>query len=94
MIRQIRGWRPAKKIEEEVIRFCRLARNLLIEEKLATQTTNLTKLGKVNATVDQLRGQLFGNKMNHGGLCRELFDDLDRFLGEVLSRSEGNEGDE
>ena len=75
----------AKKIEEEVIRFCQLARNLLIEEKLATQTSNLTKLGKVNVAVDQLRGQLFGNKMNHGGLCRELFDELDRFVWEVMS---------
>jgi hypothetical protein len=75
----------AEKIEDEVIRFCHLARNLLIEEKLATQTSNLSKLGKVNAAVDQLRGQLFGNKMNHGGHCRELFDDLDRLLGEVLS---------
>jgi hypothetical protein len=74
----------AKEIEEEVFRFCGFARNLLIEEKLATQTANLTKLGKVNETVDQLRGQLFGNKMNHGGLCRELFDQLDKFLLSML----------
>ena len=75
---------PAKRIEEGVVRFCCLARNLLLEEKLATQTTNLTKLGKVNATVDQLRGELFGHKMNHGGLCRELFDELDGFLLNIL----------
>ncbi len=81
----------AERIEEEVIRFCRLARNLLLEEKLATQTTNLTKLGKVNATVDQLRGQLFGNKMNHSGLCRELFDELDQFLLIVLRWELGDE---
>jgi hypothetical protein len=74
----------AKKIEEEVVAFCGLARNLLLEEKLATQTTNLTKLGKVNTTVDQLRGQLFGNKMNHGGLCRELFNELEGFLLNML----------
>jgi hypothetical protein len=82
---QVDQWvETARKTEKEIVLFCRLARNLLIEEKLATQSTNLTKLGKVNATVDQLRGQLFGNKMNHGGLCRELFDELDGFLLKTL----------
>jgi hypothetical protein len=82
----------ATRIEEEVVRFCRLARSLLLEEKLATQSTNLTKLGKVNATVDRLRAELFGNEMNHGGLCRELFDQLDRFVLEMLRMERlGNE---
>jgi hypothetical protein len=74
----------AQKIEEEVIRFCLFAKSLLVEEKVATQTRNLTKLGKVNAAVDRMRAELFGDKMNHGGLCRALFDRLDRFLLEVL----------
>jgi hypothetical protein len=74
----------AQKIEREVVAFCGLARNLLLEEKLATQTTNLTKLGKVNTTVDHLRGQLFGNRMNHRGLCRELFNELEGFLLSML----------
>ncbi len=82
---QVDQWvETARKTERGVVHFCRLARNLLIEEKLATQTTNLTKLGKVNATVDELRGQLFGNRMNHGGLCRVLFDELDAFLLDTL----------
>lgn len=74
----------ARQLREQVISFCGLAKSLLLEEKLATQTRNLTKLGNVNARVDQLRGELFGNKMNHGGRCRELFDRLDRFLLQVL----------
>lgn len=74
----------AQQVREEVASFCCLAKSLLLEEKLATQTRNLTKLGKVNATVDRLRGELFGDKMNHGGLCRGLFDRLDRLLLQVL----------
>lgn len=74
----------AQEMEEKVTHFCNLARSLLMEEKLATQTRNLTKLGKVNAAVDRLRAQLFGDRMNHGGLCRELFDQLDGFLLEAL----------
>jgi hypothetical protein len=77
----------AQRIREQVIGFCQLARELLMEEKLATQTRNLTKLGKVNAAVDQLRSRLFGHKMNHSGLCRELFDELDGFLLRVLRAS-------
>jgi len=78
----------AQRIKEQVVRFCQAARELLMEEKLATQTRNLTKLGKVNATVDQLRADLFGRKMNHGGLCRELFDELDGFLLKALRMNE------
>jgi hypothetical protein len=74
----------AQRIKEQVIGFCQLAKDLLMEEKVATQTRNLTKLGKINATVDQLRTRLFGHKMNHSGLCRELFDELDGFLLQVL----------
>ena len=81
----------AQKIAGQVACFCNLARSLLLEEKLATQTRNLTKLGRVNVTVDRLRTQLFGDKMNHGGLCRELFDQLDGVLLEVLRKSQGSD---
>lgn len=75
------------KIDEDIGRFCRMARRLLIEEKLATQTGHLSKLGSVNESVDELRRELFGDKMNHGGLCRTLFDRLDSLLLHVLRRS-------
>jgi len=77
---------PSKKLEEDVGMFCRLAQRLLLEEKLATQAGKLKKLGTVNDTVDQLRERLFGNKMNHGGLCGTLFDRLDELLLHVLRR--------
>jgi hypothetical protein len=77
---------PAKKLEKDVQTFCRLAQRLLLEEKLATQAGNLKKLGKVNDTVDLLRERIFGNKMNHGGLCGELFDELDRLLFHILGQ--------
>jgi hypothetical protein len=76
----------AQRIKKNVVSFSYHAKSLLLEEKLATQTRNLTKLGNVNVTVDRLRAELFGDKMNHGGLCRELFNQLDRVLLEVLRR--------
>jgi len=77
----------AKRLEEDVQVFCHLARHLLLEEKLATQSGNLSKLGKVNETVDALRERLFGSKMNHGGLCRQLFDEMDGLLLHLLRQS-------
>lgn len=79
------GWPDrAEKLEAETREFCTLAKCLLLEEKFATQTAVLSKLGKVNENVDSLRGVLFGNRMNHGGLCRALFDLIDGMLLDLL----------
>jgi hypothetical protein len=67
--------------------FCDLAKRLLLEEKLAMQSGRLTKLGSVNETVDVMRVRLFGRHMNHGGLCGELFDELDGVLYPMLCAS-------
>ncbi len=69
-----------RELEESLADFHVQAKRLLIEEKLATQTGHLTKLGSVNESVDRLRIALFGNSMNHGGLCRTIFDRLDPIL--------------
>jgi len=78
---------PIKKLEQDVGKFCRQARALLLEEKLAAHSGNLSKLGKVNERVDSMRSFLFGDRMNHGGLCRTIFDDLDRLLLQLLRQS-------
>lgn len=74
----------AGKLEAAAREFCTLAKRLLLEEKFATQTAVLSKLGKVNDRVDTLRGALFGNRMNHSGLCRALFDLIDVMLLDML----------
>lgn len=76
-----------KKLERDVREFCRLAKVLLLKEKLAAHSGNLSKLGKVNERVDGMRSFLFENCMNHGGLCRTIFDDLDRLLLQLLRQS-------
>lgn len=74
----------ARRLDRNVETFVRLASRLLLEEKVYTQNGQLSKLGSINATVDSLRRELFGEKMNHGGLCRTLFDDLDPLLLNLL----------
>ncbi|OIP97031.1 MAG: hypothetical protein AUK55_04980 [Syntrophobacteraceae bacterium CG2_30_61_12] len=75
------GWlQPARQLEAEVKEFCRRAQWLLLEEKVSTQAAVLSKIGSVNPTVDQLRADLFGSHMHHGGRCRGVLDRIDRFL--------------
>ncbi len=81
-------WVPlASRLQDDLQRFCALAKQLLLEEKLAGQSGNFKKLGQVNAIVDNLRAQLFGTQMNHSGLCRTIFDQLDRMLYWLLTES-------
>ncbi len=74
----------AEKLEKQTVEFCTLAKRLLMEEKIAAQTGIVKKLGKVNERVDILRTSLFGNRMNHGGLSRTLFDLVDSMLLDLL----------
>lgn len=77
---------PIRKLREEIEEFCSQAKLLLLEEKLAAHSGNLSKLGQVNERVDTFRSSLFGNRMNHGGLCRSIFDQLDHLLLQLLRR--------
>jgi hypothetical protein len=76
---------PANQLYQDVAMFCSHARQLLLEEKLAGQIGICSKLGQVNEAVDRLRAQLFGTQMNHGGLCRAIFDQLDLILYRLLT---------
>jgi hypothetical protein len=76
---------PARRLALDVDSFCRSARRLLLEEKLAGHRGQVSKVGQVNAAVDGLRELLFGREMNHGGLCRALFDQLDELLYQVFN---------
>jgi len=79
---------PIRKLAKDIEEFCGQAKLLLLEEKLAGHAGNLSKLGKVNERVDALRSSLFGNRMNHGGLCRSIFDQLDHLLLQLLRSTE------
>ncbi|MGC9196295.1 MAG: BPL-N domain-containing protein [Syntrophobacteraceae bacterium] len=75
------------ELEQRTLEFCELARQLLFEEKMATGTGALSKLGRVNDKIDSLRALLFGAKMNHAGLCSRLFEHIDRMLLAGFNRS-------
>lgn len=79
---------PVRRLSADVDQFRGQAKTLLTEEKLAAQTGGLTKLGKVNERVDLLRNGLFGARMNHGGLCRQIFDAFDHLLLQFLRQTE------
>ncbi|QCQ21403.1 hypothetical protein [Desulfoglaeba alkanexedens] len=77
------AWRkPAAQIQRDVADFCREAKRLLLEEKVAGQNANLSKLQSINPTVDALRARLFGSGISHGGFSRRIFDTLDTNLSQ------------
>lgn len=85
-------WLPwVLELKEDIKTFCKTASVLLFEEKMASRTHNLSKLGEVNETVDRLRFQLFGRNMSHGGLCRKVFDRLDAVLLQLIRMTMGRE---
>ena len=75
----------ARCLASETADFCRAARRLLLEEKIAGQAGSINKLGSVNSTVDALRRSLFGTGMNHGGLSAGLFDRIDGMLFQLFA---------
>ncbi len=60
--------------------FCEKAFRLVKYERFASMKQVLPKLGEVNDQIDPLRKHLFGSGMNHGGICREIFNILDDCL--------------
>ncbi|MEJ5300199.1 MAG: BPL-N domain-containing protein [Thermodesulforhabdaceae bacterium] len=72
-------------LENLIDEFITLARKLLVMERLASFAAPLSKTSQVgNAQVDGLREYLFGHSMNHGGLCRRIFDIIDSLLFDAL----------
>lgn len=81
------------ELEHMTLEFCGLARQLLFEEKIAAEKGALSKIGKVNDKIDSLRALLFGAKMNHGGLCSQLFEHIDRMLLDSFNSMEDARGE-
>lgn len=75
---------PVRDLKASVTEFCAQSKRLLIEEKIASQSGIVPKIGSVNETVDSLRSRLFGGRMNHEGLARTVFDPLDALLLDLL----------
>ncbi len=67
-------------LESLVDDFCHKSFDLLRCERFFLAKKVLPKLGKVNSRIDPLRKYLFGTGMNHGGLCKIVFDKLDKLL--------------
>ena len=80
---------PAGELAEKVRQFCGLAKQLLLQEKLASLTGSVKKLGSVNDSVDGMRKDLFGDGMSPDGLCRVLFGRLEDFLLEMSRLGRG-----
>lgn len=84
-IRNIRQW-PAghdegqKRIRSMTTEFAAKARELLIRERFAMQRSHITYERCDDPQVQAIRDELFSRSKSHGGLFKELIDEIDRLL--------------
>ncbi|MBW1976236.1 MAG: hypothetical protein JRI45_11870 [Deltaproteobacteria bacterium] len=71
-------------LDKMISEFCSQARHLLFYERLATTKRIFSKLDTINREIEPLRKRLFGTSMNHGGMCKEIFDVLDKLLLDTI----------
>ncbi|MGC8720887.1 MAG: BPL-N domain-containing protein, partial [Thermodesulforhabdaceae bacterium] len=73
------------KLEALIDDFLNHAKKLLMLERVSSLDSPRSKIEKSsNSEMDKLRLYLFGRRMSHGGLCREIFDILDILLFDAL----------
>ena len=68
------------EIREKLIPFAEKAKRLLVMERLFMQKALLSPLECADAEISQLREELFGSAMRHGGHFKTLIDAVDRLL--------------
>ena len=69
---------------ERVSAFADKAKQLLVRERYAMQNAHITYERCDDPEIQALREELFSRSKSHGGLFKEILDDLDQLLYDVL----------
>ncbi|RJQ51049.1 MAG: hypothetical protein C4526_10915 [Nitrospiraceae bacterium] len=74
-----------RKVEELLIPFIVKAKRLLILERQAMQKGHITYERCDDPEIRKIRTELFGDAKSHGGMFKELIDEIDNFLFLLLT---------
>jgi hypothetical protein len=69
-----------EKIEELLLPFIEKAKRLLILERQALQNGHITYERCDNPHIQKIRTELFSDSKSHGGMFKELIDEVDNLL--------------
>lgn len=78
-----------KKIKKMLIPFVAKAKHLLILERHEIQNGHLTYERCDDPEIQKLRAELFSSSKSHGGLFKELIEEVDKLLYDLIKTEAG-----
>jgi hypothetical protein len=78
--------RSLTRIRELLLPFAAKAQGLLVRERFAMQNSHITYERCDDPEIQKIREELFSRSKSHGGLFKELIDEVDRLLYNALTR--------
>jgi len=78
--------RSLEKIRELLLPFVEKAERLLVRERFVMQFSHITYERCDDPEIQIIREELFSRSKSHGGLFKELIDEVDRLLYSALTR--------
>ncbi|MEN8263198.1 MAG: BPL-N domain-containing protein [Nitrospirota bacterium] len=76
-----------EKIKDLLVPFAGKAKRLLVLERHAMQRGHITYEKCDDTEIQEIRFELFSNSKSHGGLFKELLDEMDKLLFELINRN-------
>jgi hypothetical protein len=85
---EVSQYAPAmESIKDKLGSFLENAKNLLLLERFALQQGPITYIQCDDPEIQQLRNELFGSAKSHGGMFKQVVDEVDRLLYQLLTHS-------
>ena len=78
--------RSLERIRDLLLPFAAKARRLLVRERFAMQNSHITYERCDDPEIQMIREELFSRSKSHGGLFKELIDEVDGLLYSALTR--------
>ena len=78
--------RGLERIRDLLLPFAEKAQRLLVRERFAMQNSHITYDRCDDAEIQMIREELFSRSKSHGGLFKELIDEIDGLLYSALTR--------
>lgn len=78
--------RSLERIRDLLLPFVAKAQGLLVRERFAMQNSHITYERCDDPEIQMIREELFSRSKSHGGLFKELIDEVDRLLYTALTR--------
>lgn len=75
------------KIKDLLVPFADQAKSLLVLERHAMQKGHITYEKCDDTKIQEIRFELFSNSKSHGGLFKELLDEMDKLLFELINKN-------